>query len=68
MVAGALSPQQFTTNTTGNAGTATDRFIYNTTNGYLYFDGDGNAAGGRVLIAVLTGAPTLTLSAFDVVA
>lgn len=45
---------------------ASDDIIYNTTTGALYYDAGGNVAGtaGPVLIATLTGAPTLTLSDF----
>jgi serralysin len=37
-----------------------DRLIYNERNGYLTYDWNGSASGGRVLIAELDGAPTLT--------
>ena len=45
---------------------ADDRVIYNTANGQLFYDADGNGAGNALLIATLSGAPTL--SAADIVA
>jgi Ca2+-binding RTX toxin-like protein len=36
-----------------------DRLIYDTTNGDLYYDSDGNGAAQSVLVVHLTGAPTL---------
>ncbi|MFM2060842.1 MAG: hypothetical protein RLZZ507_512 [Cyanobacteriota bacterium] len=41
------------------ASDAAHRFIYNTTNGALFFDADG-IAGGSIQIATLTGSPALT--------
>ena len=38
---------------------ATDRVVYDTATGRLYFDADGSGAGAAQLIAVLTGAPTV---------
>ena len=43
--------------TTGHL--ATDRVIYNTTTGALYYDADGNGSGAAVQIGVLDGHPTL---------
>ncbi|MEI6799094.1 MAG: calcium-binding protein [Pseudomonadota bacterium] len=43
--------------TTGHLGT--DRVIYNTTTGALYYDADGNGSGVAVQIGVLDGHPTL---------
>ncbi len=60
LAAGSLAANQFAANGTGNA-TATDqRFIYNTSNGALYFDADGNGAGARVQIATVSGALAVT--------
>ena len=46
LVAGALAPSQFVSNGSGLAGDANDRFIFNTSTGQLFFDDNGNAAGG----------------------
>lgn len=44
------------------AAAADDRIIYNTTNGNLYYDQDGTAAGfAAIQIATLTGAPALAV-------
>jgi Ca2+-binding RTX toxin-like protein len=43
---------------------ADDRLIYNTTNGVLSYDADGNGAGQAVQIAVLVGKPALTFEDF----
>ncbi|MBW4553325.1 MAG: hypothetical protein KME35_19760 [Aphanocapsa sp. GSE-SYN-MK-11-07L] len=37
-----------------------DRFIYNTGNGQLYFDVDGTGSKAQTLLATLTGAPTIS--------
>lgn len=59
LVAGALDPLRFVANTTGLAQTADHRLIYETDTGNLFFDSNGSAAGGRSLIAVLSGKPVL---------
>ncbi len=38
---------------------ATDRVIYNTTTGALYYGADGSGSGAAVQIGVLDGHPTL---------
>ena len=38
---------------------ATDRIIYDTSAGNLYYDADGDGAGASLLFATLQGAPTL---------
>ncbi|MFN0194807.1 MAG: calcium-binding protein [Aestuariivirga sp.] len=61
---GALSANHFVANTTGVAADADDRFIYETDTGILRYDSNGSAAGGITVVAVLTGAPTLTAADF----
>jgi len=41
---------------------ASDRLVYNTTTGQLFYDADGNGAGASQLVATLQGAPGLTAS------
>lgn len=50
---GSLSGWQFAKNTTGLAADATDRIIYETDTGNLYYDSNGNAAGGSVHFATV---------------
>ncbi|MFO1171185.1 MAG: hypothetical protein U1E49_09475 [Hyphomicrobiaceae bacterium] len=50
---GTLSSAAFFANTTGQAHDASDRFIYETDVDKLWYDSNGNAAGGRVLLADL---------------
>ena len=38
------------------------RILYNSSNGYLYFDADGSGAGGARLVAILQGAPAFAAS------
>jgi len=44
---------------------ASDRLVYNTTTGQLFYDADGNGAGASQLVATLQGAPAL--AATDIV-
>ncbi|SEP63509.1 beta strand repeat-containing protein [Nitrosomonas ureae] len=44
-----------------------DFLIYNTTNGNLSYDADGNGAGAPVAFAILTGAPALTAADFVII-
>jgi Ca2+-binding RTX toxin-like protein len=39
---------------------AEDRLIYNTSNGFLWYDADGSGAGGQLLVGVVQGAPALS--------
>ena len=47
---------------------ATDRFIYNTSSGVLWYDRDGTGSTAAVQIATLTGQPALTHTDFLIVA
>ncbi|MBW8446758.1 MAG: M10 family metallopeptidase C-terminal domain-containing protein [Arenimonas sp.] len=60
---GTLSAAAFVRNTTGLAQDASDRLIYESDTGELYYDSNGSAAGGSVLIAVLN--PNLLLTNLD---
>ena len=51
---GTLTAAQFRSNNTGQAGDANDRIIYEIDTGNLFYDTNGNAAGGSVLFATLT--------------
>jgi hypothetical protein len=44
-----------------------DRIIYNQTTGNVFFDSNGNAAGGATLLATLLNKPVLTSGDFVVV-
>ena len=48
---GAINPNAFASGTTGLPQDASDRFIYNTTNGTLWFDRDGTGKVATVFLA-----------------
>jgi hypothetical protein len=58
LIAGTLKPEQFVLGT--SAQDSSDRFIYNSSNGALLFDGDGNGSLAAQNIAVLTTKPVIT--------
>ncbi|HYD11557.1 MAG TPA: M10 family metallopeptidase C-terminal domain-containing protein [Allosphingosinicella sp.] len=62
---GALNANAFVTGTA--AADASDRIIYNSTTGQLFYDADGTGAGGAVLFATLQGNPVLAASDFMVI-
>ncbi len=62
---GALSAGAFRTGTA--AADASDRVIYDSATGKLYFDADGNGAGAQVLFATLTAGTALTVTDFVIV-
>ena len=53
LVAGALAPAQFQSRADNLAQDADDRFIFRTTDATLWFDANGNAAGGLTMLADL---------------
>jgi Ca2+-binding RTX toxin-like protein len=59
-VVGTLAAANFRANTTGRATDGNDYVVYETDTGRLFYDADGSGAGVSVMIATLTGAPTLT--------
>lgn len=61
---GTLAASAFASNTSGNAGDASDHIIYDSRTGNLYFDSDGTGAAAHVLIAQLTAGLALTHSDF----
>ncbi|MGB3292800.1 MAG: calcium-binding protein [Phormidesmis sp.] len=59
VVAGSeISSDQFVLGTAATS--ATNRFIYNSSSGELFFDRDGSGDAAQTLIATLTGAPALS--------
>jgi Ca2+-binding RTX toxin-like protein len=46
---------------------STDRLVYNSSTGSLYYDADGSGSGGSVLVATFAGNPTLSASDFTVI-
>jgi len=64
-VLGTLAAAKFWTSTTGLAHDADDRIVYETDTGRLFYDSNGNAAGGALQFAKLT--PNLVLTNADFV-
>jgi len=56
----AAGDARFWASSSGAAHDANDRVVYNTSTGQLYYDADGNGAGGAQLFATLTTKPVLT--------
>ena len=46
---------------------ANDYIVYNQANGVLFYDANGNGAGGVIALAVLSNRPVLTASDFVVI-
>ena len=63
----AAGDVRFWASGTGTAHDADDRVIYNTSNGQLWYDADGNGGGAAQLIATLEGAPGLTATDITIV-
>jgi Ca2+-binding RTX toxin-like protein len=66
LAGGALAAAAFRVNTSGFAADASDRIIYETDTGRLYFDSDGNGAAARVHFATLATGLSLTSADFFV--
>lgn len=64
---GTLAAAAFVKNTTGLAMDASDRIIYETDTGKVFYDSNGSAAGGSVLIATLTANLAVTNADFYVI-
>lgn len=62
--AGRLLLTAFVSNTTGDAGDASDRIVYNEATGELHYDFDGNGAGASILFAVIDANLNLNKSDF----
>jgi Ca2+-binding RTX toxin-like protein len=67
LTAGTVSAAQIRIGTSNNANALAQRFIYNTSNGNLYFDADGSGGAAAVQIARLTGMPGLSEASFNLV-
>jgi Ca2+-binding RTX toxin-like protein len=65
--AGVLGAAAFSSSIDGVATDASDRIMYETDTGFLWFDADGNNAGVRVRFADLTGGLAMTAGEFTVV-
>jgi hypothetical protein len=62
---GALPASAFVIGSTAHD--ADDRILYNSSNGGLYYDADGNGAGAAIMFATLNGVPALTASDLQVI-
>lgn len=64
-----LTSAAFRANMTGNAADSSDRIIYETDTGKLFYDADGNGAGAKVLFAIVgtDTHPALTAADFYIV-
>ena len=58
---------RYAENSTGTAQDSSDRVIYNTSTGDLWYDPDGSGAGERLYIGLLQGAPGLAATDIEVV-
>ena len=63
LIEGVLAADAFRANTNGLATDSTDRIIYETDTGKVFFDADGNGSGAGVLFATLN--PSLAVSSLD---
>jgi serralysin len=66
---GALSSDEFVSGAGLTAAAdGTDRIVYDTTSGNLYYDADGSGGDAAVQIATFTGTPDLLSSEFAIIA
>ncbi|MCM2475684.1 protease [Rhizobium sp. CG5] len=65
--AGTLSSAAFRKNATGLAGDSSDRIIYETDTGNLFYDSNGTGSGGRVRIAHLDAGLSMTHQDFLII-
>ncbi len=63
----AAGDARFAANATGTAQDSSDRVVYNTATGELWYDADGVGSGAALLIATLQGAPALAATDIEVV-
>ncbi|WP_198375612.1 peroxidase family protein [Neoroseomonas rubea] len=65
---GALSDDRFTANADGVAiGNAFGQFVYATNSGRFSWDDDGDGGNGAILIAVLTGRPSISAADIEII-
>ena len=62
-----LSADAFAKNKAGDAIDDTDRILYSSKTGKLFYDADGSGDGAKVLFATLADSPKLTVADFEVV-
>jgi Ca2+-binding RTX toxin-like protein len=65
--AGDLAASAFFSNTTGKAADASDRIIYNSKTGGLFYDSDGTGKTAAIQFAVVDPSLKLTASDFDII-
>jgi Ca2+-binding RTX toxin-like protein len=58
---------RFAANASGTAQDGSDRVVYDTSSGQLYYDADGDGSGAAQLIATISGAPGLAASDIAVI-
>ena len=67
LAVGTLSSTAFVRNTTGNAADTSDRIIYESDTGALYFDRDGTGTAVKIKFAVLDTGLALTSADFNII-
>ena len=66
LLGGTLAASAFASNTSGNAADASDRIIYESDTGKIYFDSDGTGSAAKVQFATLDKNLALTHADFIV--